>query len=384
FAVLLMLAILTKANGLLLLLVPPLSIAISGRWHVLRNRALWRAASVAAVLIVLGLWWSLPIMRAGWASSQALLGDVGAAAHYYLSRLLGRIGYVPIALVLVGGWARLRDRAPRADERVGGGGDGREDSREGAPSALWATAAAMVLATLLFHFAAPAGEDARHLLPTYPFLAMFMAAGVHALAGASRRVIRSPALSSVMSLAIGSAAVLHASLPIHDQHLLGFGPAAELVMTQHAARGAARDTVVSFVSSDPVGEGAMVVEMALRDRARPSNVVWRATKLLSTVTWAGRDYVQRPANEAELVRLLDLASVEWVVLDRSREPFPHQELLVSAIATYPERFALQGVVPVRRNGEMFPDGIRVYGFARDTTAPADSLLRQVPGYRGIE
>ncbi|HEY0971428.1 MAG TPA: glycosyltransferase family 39 protein [Gemmatimonadales bacterium] len=368
FALCALLAVLIKANGLLLLLVPPLAAIIGGRWRVLRSRAFWGAALAVLVVVVPLLWFSLPIMRAGWASSHALLGDVGAASRYYLWGLLRRLGPVLAALAAWGAWTRLRGR-PSGDV---------------AAIALWSTAAAMVLATLAFHVAAPAGRDLRHMIPAHPFIAMFVAAGARELCGALRRVLRHEVAATAVAVAIAAAALSLESFPIHDSHLRGFGAAAEMVVERAAARGTPADSAVVLVSSDATGEGAMVVEMALRDDSRPHDVVWRATKLLADVTWAGRDYTEQTADGEELLRLLDQASVEWVVIDHSSERFPHQRSLREAVAAHPDRFALVGVIPVRRDREDFPDGIRVYDFVRDTTSPADSLLRQVPGYEGIE
>jgi hypothetical protein len=57
FAALATLAVLMKGNGWLLALMPPLHIAVTGRWAVLRSPALWLAALLAAAIV--GPWYWL-------------------------------------------------------------------------------------------------------------------------------------------------------------------------------------------------------------------------------------------------------------------------------------------------------------------------------------
>lgn len=374
FAGALVIAVLTKQNGLLLLLLPPLHLLIGGSWRLLRSRALWAAALAVAAIVGPLLWWALPTMRAGWANPSGMFGDVGDAFTYYFVNLPRWAGVVPVLLAVLGAWHGVRaGRGPASAPRA------LHDTHERAPSVLWITSAAMVLATLVFHVLAPAGVDMRHMLPAYPFVAILLAAGAHWLAGElRRRGVRGPRATAV-AVGIAGIALAFEAHPINDWHVRGYAQAAGVVVPRDPG---ARSVVL--VSSDAVGEGAMVAEVAMRDPARPGHVVWRATKLLSTVTWAGREYQERPRSEAELLRLLELAGVEWVVVDRTTSLFPHQERLERAIEARPDRFALRATLDVRRNLTSYPAGLRVYRFDRSVAAPSDSVLRQVPGYEGIE
>jgi hypothetical protein len=140
-----------------------------------------------------------------------------------------------------------------------------------------------------------------------------------------------------------------------------------------------------MVASDATGEGVWIVQVALHDGRRPASTVWRASKLLSRATWAGRDYEMRAHSDTAVLRLLERAGVGTLLVDLSAPTLPHDSLLRATIAAHPERFVPLRTLPVERAGRRFPEGIRLYRFrpAPGTTAPRPSL-RQVPGYEGVE
>jgi hypothetical protein len=171
-----------------------------------------------------------------------------------------------------------------------------------------------------------------------------------------------------------------AALPLRPVGALnGFGEAAAL-LTNAAPPG---QPVVALVAADGPGEGAFVVAMAARDARRPRHTVWRGTKLLARVTWAGRDYGLRTDTDSGVVALLERASVTAVVLARSPVPFPHQHPLARAIAARPDRFVLRRVLPLVREGTRSGEGLAIYDVVRRGAPATAPTLSQSPGYEGI-
>jgi hypothetical protein len=354
-------AVLTKGNALLLGLLPPLAIVLSGRWRVLRVRVLWGVVALVAAAAGAWLWRYLPTMRAGWPRPDELFGQLGDLGFYPTE--MARANGVPLlALAVLGAVDGVRRTARGSDERVA-----------------WATAIAAVLATLAFHAVLPGLLDFRHLAPAYPFLAMLVAAGARALARVLRRVAPRPGIAMGGSLALVALLVGLRLRPLRPIQLDGYAAAAATLRT---AQGQA-DSLVVLVASDAIGEGALVTEAALRDPRRPRDVVWRATKLLTLVTWAGRDYTLRADSDTALLALLDGARVGAVVIDRSvAHPDPHVQLLARTAAARPDRLVHLRDLPVRRDGVVFPTGLALYTLV--PSAAPDTVLVQRPGYDGVE
>jgi hypothetical protein len=354
------LAVLTKGNGLLLCLVPPLSILLGRHWGVLRSRPLWYTCLAAVVVAAPWTWFFFDTVRAGWSSMDFSAAFTGQALAFYTSRLVGSMGIGVAGAVAIGAWARM---GPDRSE-----GDG----------AIWSAAAAAIIAVILFHSLVPAGLETRHLIIACPFVAILAAAGVRAVAVRAERRLRPRTVA--LAIVVATAGSLTAALlRIPRRVIHGYGAAAGLVRSL-----AAPGPGTALIASDPIGEGAYIVGAAIRDPARPRDTVWRASKLLASATWAGRDYQLRARDEPELLRLIDRAGIRWVVLDRTADDEPHLRLLERAIADRSRRFRLRRQLPVTRPDRSSAVGISVYEVVGAPGGPSGRALKQVPGYDGVE
>jgi hypothetical protein len=279
------LAVLIKGNALFLALVPPISILLGRRWHLLRRRGLWAAALL--VLLVAGpwMWFFLDDVRSGWKDAVPSLDFVLTSLGTYSRSVYRTLGVAGTALLVIGAVTRLRRPETGQRER-----------------AIWQAAAALFLAVVLFHLLVPAGIDRRHLIPAYPALAMFVAAGARSVTLwlGGRGVDRSMA----GALVIGTFAVAFVAqgFRLPDKRIEGYRTAATFILD----RG---EPSTSLILSDAVGEGAFIVEVARRDPARPCHAVWRGSSLLSLATWAGRGYRVRAENDGDVLDLLHRAAV---------------------------------------------------------------------------
>lgn len=363
FAALAVLAAMTKSNGLFVFLVPPIAVIIGARWWVLRARVVWATIAVSACVVIPWVLYFLPVMRSGWSRPNAWLPPV-AGLDFYPTALLGALGGATLALIAIGLVTRLRTRADRR-------------SVEGT---LWVTALSAIIAGIGFHAAVPGGlYDLRHLTTIYPFLAMFAVAGAQALADALRRIGARERVALASAVGMTVALVLIGAMGTQRApDVAGFDRVAALLVpgdTPHRPR-------TTLVTSDAVGEGAFVVAMALRDQQRPGHTVWRATKLLASMTWAGGEYVLRVDSDTALLALLARAGVETIVIDRSIDLWPHQRLLEGVIERSPERFTLQGTVAIDRGTTRTPDGLAIYSMTHAGGA-RPATLRQIPGYASV-
>ncbi len=289
FALLSVLAILTKGNTLALALVPPLAIAVRRQWGVLRNPKLWGAASLVALL---GGPWTLMFLEVNQSTWGG--GSVGSsayslrAANFYVGQLVSAVGPLVLLLAAWGAYCRLRDRE--------------------APG-IWSAAFAWCVAVLFFHIAVPSSIEARHLILLLPCLCLF------AVEGACELVARLPQVAARVHAPVCAALFLGAfvacawSFPRKDFH--GFEQAVAFIREQPDYAG-----LPVLVDSGPVGEGLAVTEFVLADR-RPDRYVVRATKFLSSSSWTGERYTEFYPDPQELDHALREVPINLVLFDRS-------------------------------------------------------------------
>lgn len=356
FAVFAVLAILTKGTGVFLVLVPPLTIAFTGRYELLRRPALWLAG--ATVIALCGPWFALTldITQSTWSGGTSPTADYAAfALRFYGRELLGLGGVVMAAIALLGMTVRLRDRGGR-----------------------WASLIAWACALLIGLLAVPTGGEGRHLIATAPVWVAAWAAGAQWLG--ARRPQRRWLPAAVAGLA--ALAFTAESLSWPTKHHTGFAAAAhEIGADSRLARAAV------LIASDPKGEGAFISEMALLDR-RPQHVVLRGSKMLATSDWTGNHYTPRFAEPSALADMLRDLPVAAVVIDTSLEPRhrrPHHALLQQVMRAQPQRWRRVAQLDVRRGDQRFVGALSVYFAADGLGRPAphirldDVLGRKIPG-----
>lgn len=362
FGLLALVGLLTKGNAIFLALLPPLAIVVGRRWDVLRSRALWLTALALLLLAGPWMWYFLDHVRTGWKAATPSVAYAGSALAAYAPSLVQPLGVAGAVLLALGIWARI----PRTVERT-------------AEQSLWISAASLILAVLLLHVIVPAGIGTRHLIPAFPALIMFVAAGAYqAAAWLSRRGVGD---RTATALVIGSAALVFGSgaFRLADRADRGYRAAA-LAVLEHAA--AVQPTTMLIVS-DAVGEGSFIVEVASRDRDRPSHTVWRGSNLLALNTWAGRRYRMRAASDPGVLQLLEEAAIRYIVIDRAAFS-RHQRQLQQVVRGNPERFHRVAALPLRRNQRRYSQGLVVYEMLAADGRAAAPRIRQVPGYDGVE
>jgi 4-amino-4-deoxy-L-arabinose transferase-like glycosyltransferase len=315
FAVLAATAILIKGNGWLAVLVPPLHIALTGRWDLLRSIEPWAGAALGLALV--GPWYlaTAGISADGfnYAPGPAFAAK---ALGYNLSALAANVGLFGLLLAAVGA----------ADAR-----------RRGGPA--WSIAAlclALIFAALILQSTVPVDLDPRYMAPALPPLLVLAVAGAAALA----RLVPVPR-------AWGAAAALILILP-GAAHLSVREPKADLRMEEAAAIAAAAGGEAWLIDGGSGAEGAFIAAMAVRDPALQRYTV-RASKLLAESDFMGNRYTLKFANPAEAaaeMRRLGLTGI--VVAERPGvEEFAHRPLLAAILADPASGYRLAAELPHR-------------------------------------
>jgi hypothetical protein len=332
-------AIMTKGNGLALILVAPLALVLSRRLGLLARPAFWYPAALVA--LICGPWYAMTagIVHETFEGGRTPTADYAlAAAHLYSRQLFaaGGLGLLPFLLVGLGQCLRR----PAPDRPVPG---------------KWAAAGALLAATWAFHCLVPSSREPRHMVMALPALMMFVAAG---MAVTARWVSRGGSHPGWWRMAVVAAAVtvfVGQGFAVPVKSWSGFSHAVELLL-----RSPSEAPSVMLIVSDTLGEGMFISEVAGRE-PRPRRRVLRGSKVLAQSGWNGKDYRLLYRTPAEVLAFLD-TGVEAVVLDTSGVTAGelHQQLMRETVRSHPERFESLGYFPVTRAGHTIEGAIEVW------------------------
>jgi hypothetical protein len=347
FAGLASLCALTKGNGLALVLLPAFTVFIRRDWSLLRNGKFW-IASLSS--IVVSLPWIYFVSRFAHSSLEMSLGNIGVGLHALVSvkYFLQELGITMTSLFLAGVCAQAAlSKHTRMDP-------------------IWATAAALILATLVFWSVNPSGIEPRYMMSALPPALFFCAAG---LVWIGQR-ISSPALSGTAATtlvgccALGLFAGFQVRIP--EPHRYGYADIARKFANTAEPR-------VFLISSSAIGEGAAISEVAMRDHPRPKHFVLRASKLLAQSGWSGGSYRLLYNTPQEMSAFLTNIPVDYVIFDASRSGHetPHHSVLRQVLQSYPDSWGLLATY----SGEM--------ASGRDRTQLQVYQRRKPPAKRGI-
>jgi len=310
-------ALITKGTGVVLAGVPPLAVAASRRWGLLRKLSFWSPAVM--VVAVAGPWYAyqfaaFPDTSIAWAGiGKAREG--GTVDHIITPfKAVGLPLMCLAAIGLVGRW--FRAATPR-----------------------WAVLGALALASSVMHCWMHAVKEPRHMLMAVPAVLALAAAGSEIVAACRGPFSNLPIAGKRLGVMIVVLlAHFAATFEIPLCPPAAFRDAANLVLSRTQA---GTDRVL--ISSDASGEGDLIVELAIREN-RPGHVVLRAFKTLAQAGWNGADYRLLFSAPAEMRAELDRLDVGLLVMDsqQSSEQLPHHAVLKAMIAGSRDAWPLVG------------------------------------------
>jgi hypothetical protein len=340
FTIFATLAIMTKANGLALGLIPPLAVILTRRRRLLRLPSFWIPAAVVVVLCGPWYWLTLDMLKNGVLAQSPQWAYTRAAVPAFSSQLVHSVGLGLSALAGVGFFAKII-----------------RPGRQGTLEGRWAAIASLLLATLVFHWIVPADFEPRHLILALPPMICFLSAGIMYLAKRVPLYDFEPAPKAVLLSVLAVAVFLTQTFSIPGAPWQGYGAVAAEILSRQDL-----ENSVFLISSDTEGEGAFVSEVALRE-SRPGHFVLRGSKALSNSRWDGSSYQPYFETTDEMWGFLRETPVGVVVADRSVPPryqTPDQQVLWDTLDVTAAHWTLLGTYPLIRDGTEYPEAIQVY------------------------
>lgn len=336
FAVLFSFAVLTKGNGWLLALIPPISLFLTRKLALLKQRGIWLAAIVVGFCCLPWQIMTMKMAERGWEGGTHPSAQYSLEAFWEFLRLFPAIiGPVLAIVMLVGVYQSVAK--PYLRNRV--------DARD-------ACMFALLLAVWIFHSIIPAGVEDRKLIIAVPAMVYFLVPGVKTLANLLPTTYgftrwRVPAITAILTVCFFGQTF---AVPRIDHY--GFDKVASFI----AANPQLENSNI-LVSSQSVGEGLLVSELAMLHPDPVARVI-RGTKALATVEWNGASYRCKYPSVGQLVSFLRSNSIGVIVVDTfpPRTNFLHDSLLRKIV----ENSANFKLIGSFRSNSHIPGDVKIY------------------------
>lgn len=216
---------------------------------------------------------------------------------------------------------------------------------------LWLTAT--LISQLLFREGLL--ED-RYFLSGYVSLVLLFGQGLACLEDQFRQRFARPVFAHTAAAALG---ILCIAFTLHTR----IAPARTGYSEIAAAFPVPPIRPIILVSSDALGEGGMITEWLVRDKAR-AGVVLRASKVLASSDWMGGNQKLLVSSSDEVRELLDKTPVHFIVLDMYgfTDPGarPYDRLLEDTLRENPTHFRMIGRFPLFLDGQRRDEAVQVY------------------------
>jgi len=299
-------AILTKGSGLFLALLPPLSIALTGKWQLLKCRALWLAA--VPVLFLAAPWMvATQHITAEGMSSIPLSEYVPTALAFFVQQLPREFGWLVcgVALItIIRGVVQVFTRRSLDDSS--------------------ACHIATVLGLITLYLVVPAGLDGRYFLPLVASLYALCFGLVSSVV--EHRFSKTAQSPAIIVTLFALAAFYEAKRPV-VKHLVGYAPVIDAIVAETEMPGEG-EFIDVLIASGSNGEGAVVAAAAFRPEAPLK--IHRSSKLLVETDWMGRNARPFSRPGAETWQRLSELGIDWILVDDD-STLPQVTLLIESL-----------------------------------------------------
>lgn len=316
-----------KPAALCLAFVPPLAIAASRRYVLLRRPALWLCLPV--ILLLAGPWYLLTLRLAFYGHNDlGLVQQIVQSVPLFFIQLWSELGVLLVfAFAGLTVWFLKRRKQASAMENCLG---------------------VLPLAVLLSVILAKVDLEPRYLIPALAPLLVFAGVAIRGLLqlapvrGARRWVV--PAGLGVCTVAFAATSRLPA--------LISDSKGVEALASQTLTAAGSHGTTILVAAPTAAGEGRMMAELAMQSTRRPFHVIVRGTKLLASMDWNATTYQSCCQTPDQMLDVLDRSGVDLLAIDTTGKPptaWSHYDLLLTLTTLHTDRFRQLGEFPQQEN-----------------------------------
>lgn len=340
FGIFLSLAVLTKGNGWLLCLVPPIALLLTRRLSLVLRPSFWISAVIVGFACLPWQLMTMGLAAEGWT------GGTAPSMRYTLTALRG----FAFIIVHVTGWALFVLVALGILRQIF-----QPLFRRQPVTPFSAVMLALIAATWIFHSLVPAGVEDRKMVIAAPALVVFLLAGGFWLADRLPLSGRSLVWRRALVAVVGGGLFAAETFAIPHDPQYGYVQAACFIHSHSEFHDA-----VILSSSNSTGEGLLVSEVAMLEPG-PNVTIMRATKALARMNWDGSSYESLVSSPGDVLKLLSRDGIQFVVIDGRPfdKAFPHNKLLLEAIDSNPSHFQLLATC----SGEDRSATVRIFRFS---------------------
>ncbi|MDF1859086.1 MAG: glycosyltransferase family 39 protein [Verrucomicrobiales bacterium] len=310
FGIFATLAILTKGSGIMLAVVPPVAIAVTGRWALWKSWRLW--VSVVPVLLI-AIPWTLATyeMAAGGFSELEPGSYLLSVAPLYLHCFGSELSWVVLlcfafSLVFFV-FSRMRN--------------GRRAESDFEPEV--ASHLGLVFGVFCIIAFVPSGFEPRYLIPLSSSVFLLAGSFVEGMLGRRSNVARNWG-----GVALAFLIVLETWRPV-DKVYTGVSESVRKAVSDFNSKRDHQERIGILIVSNARGEGAVTAEATFHHAEK----VWvlRSSQILADSDWMGRGYEIAFKTVPDLRRILRENLVDYLLIDRpdedSRHYLQHWEVL---------------------------------------------------------
>lgn len=335
-------AILTKGNALALALLPPLAIAFSGHFHVVKLPGFWVSGLLVAVICGPIYYLTFSLAQDTWAGSSSSFAYALECLERYPESLFRTLGYFLSIFSLLG--FALAFIGPLIKYKI---------------DAFWATIGAYAIGVFVFHMIVPSSIEARNMIMLLPALILFAAFGILSLIKFLNSMRTSKHGKGVIIIFIGILIFGEAYGKNYTTRFSGFKSVSNQIVNHSFANDIKRAVLIV---SDSSGEGMFIADMAMKGE-KFGHVVLRGSKVLAESDWIGKNYRSLYHDPDEVMAYLYGIPVSFIVVDHSY----HQErdslhfvVLKKMLVQNPGIWKRIGRYNMIRRGVEYPDSIELY------------------------
>jgi len=349
------LAVLTRGSAWAIGLMPILTMLFAWKFKMLKSFSFWLTA--VPVLVLCGVWYlNTPSLNTGAFVGQSVFNiefTINAIPHFLIA-IYAAVGALIAVFAVIGMFVKVVLPAIRREKVEN----------------IWPALVALCIATYILHIFVAASFDDRYMLPTIPAVILLAVAGIDWFICICLHKFRKKYID-IVAYGVIFSIIIFTKFSVYTVPNYGYA----LALNEITNNQLDVSQQVVLVTSDAIGEGAVIAEAA--SKRRENDFVLRGSKVFVERDWYGRVFEEKLKTTVEISNLLHAIPVNAVILDTSiyeDDQSNYHHLLKTLLFEEDKHWQLIGRYPVVRDKVRIEDALIVFVAKQSETASAKKLV----------